>query len=94
MSSVVYPNGTTATYTYDASGNLLRKVIAAKASGTPPAPFNNGVVNVASEQGTTVAPGEMVAIYGNGIGPASVALFEITPASFFDTIAGNTTGYL
>ena len=45
LTSVVYPNGTTATYTYDAGGNLLRKVIAAKPIGTPPAPFNNGVVN-------------------------------------------------
>jgi len=91
LSSVIYPNGTTATYTYDASGNLLRKVIAATATGPAPAVLNNGVVNAASEQGTTVAPGEMVVIYGNGIGPTALSFFQITPASFFDTIAGNTT---
>jgi uncharacterized protein (TIGR03437 family) len=91
LSAVVYPNGTTATYAYDASGNLLRKLVAPAATGTPPAPFNGGVVNAASEQGTTVAPGEIVAIYGNGIGPATLANFQITPASFFDTIVANTT---
>lgn len=91
LSSVVYPNGTTATYAYDASGNLLRKLIAPAATGTPPAPFNGGVVNAASEQGTTIAPGEIVAIYGNGVGPAALALDQITPAGFFDSIAGNTT---
>jgi uncharacterized protein (TIGR03437 family) len=91
LSAVVYPNGTTATYAYDASGNLLRKSVAPAATGTPPAPFNAGVVNAASEQGTTVAPGEIVAIYGNGVGPAALANYQITPANFFDTIAGDTT---
>lgn len=93
LTSVTYPNGSSATYTYDASGNLLRKVIAgAPAASVPvPAPFKGGVVNAASEQNTTVAPGEMVAIYGNGIGPGSLANFSITSAGFFDTIAGNTT---
>jgi trimeric autotransporter adhesin len=91
LAAVVYPNGTTTTYAYDASGNLLRKVIAATGTGPAPAPTKNGVVNVASEQGTTVAPGEMVVIYGTGIGPATLSLFQITAASFFDTIAGNTT---
>jgi uncharacterized protein (TIGR03437 family) len=91
LSSVVYSSGTTATYAYDASGNLLRKIVAATGTGPVPVPSKNGVVNVASEQGTTVAPGEMVAIYGTGIGPATLTLFQITAASFFDTIAGNTT---
>ena len=81
--SVVYPTGTIASYTYDASGNLLRKVIAAPNSSTPaPAPFQNGVVNAASEQGTTVAPGEIVAIFGNGVGPATLANAPITLAVF------------
>jgi uncharacterized protein (TIGR03437 family) len=91
LSSVVYPNRTTATYTYDASGNLLRKLVAPAATGTPPAPSNGGVVNAASEQGTTVAPGEIVAIFGTGIGPTTLANYSITPANFFDTLAGNTT---
>lgn len=91
--SVVYPSGTRATYTYDAGGNMLRKIIApAPAAGaTLPAPFNNGVVNAASGQGTTVAPGEIVAIYGNGIGPTTLVSAAITPANFFDTIASGTT---
>lgn len=91
LSAVVYPNGTTASYAYDASGNLLRKIVAPAATGTAPAPFNNGVVNAASEQETTVAPGEIVVIYGKGVGPATLANYQITPASFFDTITGNTT---
>lgn len=91
LSSVVYPNGTTATYTYDASGNLLRKTIAATGTGPAPVTSAAGVVNAASEQGNAVAPGELVVIYGTGVGPATTALFTITPASFFDTLAGNTT---
>src|SRR5579863_1184497 len=70
--AVAYPNGSAASYTYDANGNLLRKVVAPAATGAVPAPFNMGVVNAASEQGTTVAPGELVAVYGNNIGPANL----------------------
>lgn len=91
LTSVVYPNGTTTTYAWDASGNLLRKIIAATGAGTSPAPFNNGVANVASELDGPVAPGEMVVIYGNGVGPSTTALYQITPAGFLDTLTGNTT---
>jgi len=91
LSSVSYPNGTTATYTYDASGNLLRKIVAAAGTGPAPVPSKGGVANAASEVDAPIAPGEMVVIYGNGLGPSALALFQITPASFFDTIAGNAT---
>lgn len=91
MSAVAYPGGTTATYAWDASGNLLRKLVATNGTGTPPSVLNLGVVNAASEQNTTVAPGEIVALYGTGIGPPALTSFQITPASFFDTITGSTT---
>src|SRR5580693_2531894 len=72
LSGVIYPNGTTATYTYDASGNLLRKIIAATGTGPAPAPFKGGVANAASEVDAPIAPGEMVVIYGNGLGPSTL----------------------
>jgi hypothetical protein len=66
-------------------------IVAATGAGAAPAPFNNGVANVASELDGPVAPGEMVVIYGNGLGPATTALYQITPADFLDTLTGNTT---
>jgi amidase len=48
------------------------------------------VVNYASGAGGAVAPGEMVAISGSGIGPAQVATTNITSNNHIDTIAGGS----
>jgi amidase len=48
------------------------------------------VVNYASGATGSVAPGEMVAITGSGIGPAATASLKITANSHIDTSAGGT----
>lgn len=45
-----------------------------------PGPKVNAVVNAASFQGGTVAPGEMVVLFGRGLGPTSLASFEAPAA--------------
>jgi uncharacterized protein (TIGR03437 family) len=39
----------------------------------------NGVLNAASSQNAPVAPGEMVTIYGSGIGPSTLTTYSISP---------------
>ena len=48
------------------------------------------VLNYASGATGPVAPGEIVAITGSGIGPSQAATSSITTNSHIDTIAGNT----
>lgn len=89
--SVAYPNGKTLSYAYDASGNLLRRLVNGPAAGPAPISSAAGVVNAASELGGPVAPGEIVAIYGTGLGPAALANFQISPFGFFESYTGNTS---
>ena len=89
--SATYPNGNVITYAYDSAGNLLRRLVVTPALGPTPASSAAGVVNAASEVGGPVAPGEIVAVYGSGIGPATLASFQITPFNFFESYTGNTT---
>ncbi len=91
LNGVTLPNGKVITYTYDAAGNLLRRIVATPAAGPAPVSSSAGVLNAASEQGSAVAPGEIVVIYGTGIGPAALANFQISPTQFFESYTGNTT---
>ena len=91
LSRVAYPDGKVLSYTYDASGSLLRRAVVTPATGPAPAATAAGVVNAASLKGNSVAPGEIIAIFGNGIGPAEISLQRITAANFFDTLVGETT---
>jgi uncharacterized protein (TIGR03437 family) len=90
LNGVTYPNGNVMTYAYDAAGNLLRRLVVAPAKGPAPTSSAAGVVNAASELGGSVAPGEIVAIYGTGVGPATLANFQISPFGFFESYTGNT----
>jgi uncharacterized protein (TIGR03437 family) len=50
--------------------------------------LSNGVLNAASYQGGPVAPGEMITIFGSGIGPASPTGWSITQdGTFANTLA-------
>jgi uncharacterized protein (TIGR03437 family) len=91
LSTVAYPNGKTQSYLYDPAGNLLRTLVRSAVQGPAPQATAAGVVNAASFLGGPVAPGELVTIFGTGIGPATLAGFQITPFNFFDTFAGETT---
>ena len=91
LNGVTYPNGKVISYTYDAAGNLLRRIVSTPATGPAPVSSAAGVLNAASEQGSAVAPGEMVVIYGTGIGPSALANFQISPTQFFESYTGSTT---
>jgi len=91
LNSATYPNGNVIQYAYDQAGNLLRRLVIAPVAGPTPTSSAAGVVNAASELGGAVAPGEIVAIYGNGIGPAALANFQISPNNFFESYTGSTT---
>ncbi len=57
-------------------GSVSVTVAAAQRPSFPP----EGVVNAASYQGGGIAPGEMVAIFGTGMGPASPAWVQLNSA--------------
>jgi YD repeat-containing protein len=65
---VGYGSGKTITYTYDRAGNLLRRLVSTTRPGPTPAATAAGVVNAASFLGGAVAPGEIVTLFGTGIG--------------------------
>ena len=71
--AVSYSNGKVLSYTYDSAGNLLRRLVIVPVSGPAPVASAAGVVNAASFLGGPVAPGELVTIFGSGIGPAVLA---------------------
>ncbi len=55
----------------------------------PPAPVVGAVANAASYAASGVSPGEIVTIFGSNIGPASLALYQLTGDGTFPTsIAG------
>jgi uncharacterized protein (TIGR03437 family) len=74
------------TYVYDKSGNLLSRTVTASAGG--PVVTAAGVVNAASFKGGAVAPGEMVTIFGSGLGPTTLAGFQIANNLVSGSVAG------
>lgn len=89
--SADYGNGKTIAYVYDKSGNLLSRTVGGVAPG--PSFTAAGVVNAASFRGGAVAPGEMITIFGSGIGPAGGTrfLFDGVPAPIIYVSAGQST---
>jgi uncharacterized protein (TIGR03437 family) len=59
--------------------------------GPKPAIADAGVVNAASYQGGAVAPGEIVAIFGTGLGPAQIDYARYDAAGLLGNFAGGTT---
>jgi uncharacterized protein (TIGR03437 family) len=91
LSAVAYPNGKILSYIYDPAGNLLRRLVSTPGTGPAPVATSAGVVNAASFQPGPVAPGELVTIFGTGIGPTTLAGYQITAFNYFDSLAGDTT---
>ena len=62
------------------------------AQGTIPAGSiaTNGIVNAASYEGAAVAPGELVAIYGNGFGPANFVSAAYDSTGQLPAVVGDT----
>ena len=85
LTAVDYGNGSVINYTYDKSGNLLNRTVAG--SSAAPVVTAAGVLNAASFQGGAVAPGEMVTVFGSGIGPAALAGFQVVNGIMISNIA-------
>jgi uncharacterized protein (TIGR03437 family) len=52
---------------------------------------SNGIVHAATFQaGAGVSPGELITIFGIGLGPQTLAYPAVTPAGFLDSTAGGT----
>jgi len=54
-------------------------------------PLVNSIVNAASNQPGAVAPGELVTIYGNGVGPTTPYNLTLTSAGLVASTAGDLT---
>lgn len=91
LASASYPGGNTITYTYDRAGNLLRRLVETPGAGSTPVVTAAGITNAASFKPGGVAPGELITLFGSGIGPASLAGYQITNYAYFDSFAGDTT---
>ena len=86
LSKADYGNGKSISYTYDKAGNLLSRTVAGGA--TAPVVTAAGVLNAASFAGGAVAPGEMVTIFGTGIGPSALASFQLNGTIVSANVAG------
>lgn len=87
LTGIRYNSGSSIQYTYDKAGNLVRRV--AGASGGPVLSAA-GVVNAASFKGGAVAAGEIVTLFGTGIGPSVLAGLSIGRPGFLDTLVAQT----
>jgi uncharacterized protein (TIGR03437 family) len=91
LGSVGYPDGKTITYTYDRAGNLLRRLVEVPSAGSAPVATAAGITNAASFRAGAVAPGELITIFGSGVGPATLSGYQITNYQYFDSLSGDTT---
>jgi len=91
LTQVRYSSGKTMSYTYDRAGNLLRRLVTAAAQpGPTPTATAAGVVNAASFLGGAVAPGEIVTIFGTGIGPPTLTGLILSRAGVFESLVADT----
>ena len=86
LTRVDYGGGKTIAYTYDKNGNLLSRV----AASAGPAFSAAGIVNAASFQAGPVAPGEIVTIFGSGVGPAALTGLRLTASGLVDNSLADT----
>jgi uncharacterized protein (TIGR03437 family) len=70
-------------YVADSGNNRIRKL-------TPPPVFISGVVNAASSLFGPVAPGQIVNINGNGLGPAQSLNYQLDNSGLLSTTLGGT----
>lgn len=89
--TAAYSGGNSLSYSYDHAGNLVQSLVATAVSGAAPQIFEGGVLNAASFIGGGVAPGEIIVIYGNGLGPATLLTESITPLATFSNYVGQTS---
>jgi uncharacterized protein (TIGR03437 family) len=90
LTGVTYPNGKVLTYSYDPAGNLRLRTVGTPVAGAAPVSSAAGIANSGSFLGGPVAAGELVTIFGTGIGPASLITGVLTSFGFFDSYLSDT----
>jgi uncharacterized protein (TIGR03437 family) len=88
---VGYSSGKTILYNYDFAGNLLRRLVISAQPGVAPSIPAAGVVNAASLLAGPVAPGEIVSLFGTGVGPVTGAGVVLIPGGVFDNFVSDTS---
>lgn len=78
----------TVTVTPTAAGILPQTLNVTLTVGTPAIPLPASVVNAASQAPGSVAPGEIISIYGTNMGPADAVFGVITDNKLQTTLAG------
>jgi uncharacterized protein (TIGR03437 family) len=91
VSTVTYSNGKVVSLVYDPAGNLLRRLVISPVAGAAPTVASGAVVNAASFLGGPIAPGELVTLFGTGIGPTKLANYTLASPTFVDTLTGDTS---
>jgi uncharacterized protein (TIGR03437 family) len=75
-------------YFYGDHPGIVRRI---SASPVPtPQISTGGVVSAASYQGSAIAPGEIIAIFGTDLGPASLTTLQLTPDGLVTTLLSET----
>ncbi len=89
-----------ATYGGGSSDGFLAKFTGLTTSGggggstsTAPAVTAAGITNVASYQSGSVSPGEILAIFGSNLGPATPALFAVAGGKIGSSLGGTTVTF-
>ena len=77
-------------YVADRANNRIRRLAPPTLPPEPPAPEPFNLVNAASMTGGPVAPGELVTLFGTGLGPEDPAYARLNEAGELDTSLGDT----
>jgi len=83
----------TSVYVADYRNNRVVLLSPSALSFVPVTPAFQAVANAADYQWPQVAPGEVVAVFGSGMGAATLSLAQLASPQFIDTEAGGTRVY-
>jgi uncharacterized protein (TIGR03437 family) len=74
----------------DSANAMATKQFTIAISGGSPSISANGIVNAASYAGGRVSPGEIVAIFGSGLGPSTLAALQLDSRGYVSTSVAGT----
>lgn len=77
-------------YIADLNNNRIRILTPAASGSTTNSPTISAVTNAASNLGGQMAPGEIVVLYGSGLGPAQLTSASVASDGLYDTALAGT----
>ena len=69
---------------------VIPLVVGGSTTSTGPVISSAGILNAASFRGGPISPGEIITVFGNGIGPADLALAQLTSSGSVSKFIGGT----